>query len=109
VVVNRAAYSRHVASRPPVCLRSLAIAELPGATVVGRPEVVNAFRPGLWEQLRDKLGKIHLTAEGQQCVEFWHIRRFARPNEEEYERLVRKSAVEYPWAIIARLAAEPRP
>jgi ABC-type phosphate/phosphonate transport system substrate-binding protein len=108
IVVNRAAYSRHVACRPQVRLQGLAIAELPGVIVVGRPEVINRFRPGLWEEVRGKLEVIHLTVEGQQCVDFWNVQRFARPDEVEYERFVRKAAAEYPSAIIERLAAEPR-
>ena len=74
------------------------------AVLVGRPERLNALRPGLWLETRDCLQRVEDTPEGRQGLDFWRQERFILPEEENFERLVRERISEYPITALAKVA-----
>jgi hypothetical protein len=54
---------------------------------VGRPENLQKLRLGLWQEMGTLLETAHETAEGKQCMRFWRIQGFVRPDK-EFEELV---------------------
>lgn len=110
IALNIPVYSRHIANRPKLQMRSVAVSgPFPEPVLVGRPDLVNALRPGLWAEARGKLEQIHQTAEGRQCLDFWREEQFVRPSETAFERMLRERLDEYPITMLQQSAPTDQP
>ena len=67
---------------------------LPNAVFVARPQDIQRVRLGLWKELQSQLTKVHDTAEGKQCMTFWRVQRFDRPDK-QFEDLVDRTGEEF--------------
>jgi ABC-type phosphate/phosphonate transport system substrate-binding protein len=104
LVVNMVAYARHVTTGPKLKLDYLLPSEpFPDVVIIGRPDRLDSLRPALWRNLQTSLERIHRTAEGRQCVDFWMVEQFSRPGK-TFEQLVRERLRDYPITALARLA-----
>jgi ABC-type phosphate/phosphonate transport system substrate-binding protein len=109
VMVNTTLYQRHIANRPKLDMKVVAIsAPFPQAVLVGRPDRVNALRPGLWLQTRDCLQEVEDTPEGRQGLDFWRQERFILPEEDDFEQLVRARIAQYPVTALAKVVRDRR-
>jgi ABC-type phosphate/phosphonate transport system substrate-binding protein len=109
VMVNTTLYQRHMANRPKLEMKVVALsAPFPQAVLVGRPERVNAMRPGLWQETRACLQDVEDTPEGKQGLDFWRQERFILPEADNFEQLVRARIEEYPVTALERVARDRR-
>jgi ABC-type phosphate/phosphonate transport system substrate-binding protein len=109
VMVNTTLYQRHIANRPKLELKAVALsAPFPQAVLVGRPERVNALRPGLWLETRDCLRDVEDTPEGRQSLDFWRQERFILPGADNFEQLVQARIAQYPVTALAKVARDRR-
>ncbi|HWB13944.1 MAG TPA: PhnD/SsuA/transferrin family substrate-binding protein [Gemmataceae bacterium] len=107
VLVNAIAYSRQVANQPGITLRPLVTSGAFAAPViVGRPSTIDSLRAGLWHRIQEETLRLHRTPEGKQCMHFWRLSRFGKPNR-AFDSLVQKNAAEYPINVLLRLHDEP--
>ena len=109
VMINTTLYQRHIANRPKLELRAVALSDpFPQAVLVGRPERVNALRPGLWLETRECLQDVEDTPEGRQGLDFWRQERFILPEADNFEQLVRARIAQYPVTALAQVAQDRR-
>jgi hypothetical protein len=106
VLLNMVTYSRHVANQPKLTLRPLASSGAFAAPViVGRPNAVDDLRRDLWRQIQEETLRLHQTPEGKQCMQFWRLARFGKPNV-AFDALVRRNVADYPINVLLRLRDE---
>ena len=109
VVVDAGTYVRHITSHPSIRLETLEISEpFPDPVIVGRPDLVEQLRVGLWQTTRDELETIHRTAEGKQCCMFWQMDAFVNPTPHFHE-VIRQRVLEYPLSALRGPALYDRP
>jgi ABC-type phosphate/phosphonate transport system substrate-binding protein len=103
VLVNMVAWGRYIYSREelgvglhPICPSS----EFPPAVIVGRPNLINDLRSGLWQRLQEAFETAHQSPEGQQCIDFWRVERFAQADS-LFEDLVEDRLQDYPITVLS--------
>jgi len=107
VLLSAMAYSYHVANQPKIALRPLFASPAFAVVVnVGRPSTIEKLSPGLWRRAQEVMLQVHRSAEGKQCMQFWRLARFGKPDR-AFEALVQRNVADYPISVLGRLNEAP--
>jgi hypothetical protein len=106
VVLNMLDYARHCENRPGLPLVDVASSEpFPEGVLIGRRDLVDALRPGLWKAVQRSLTRIPLDDYARRCALMWKVERFILPEEGvPFEEAVQVCVAAYPLTFYRSLA-----